>query len=71
MIDLEKCDKLGGFFVGAMRLGYSLDDVWDLLLYSPAKCTAKFMPLYFSLFLGAQMCSRRPVLSHQTVGSFR
>ncbi len=29
-----KCDKLSGFLCGAMRLGYSLDDAWSLLLSS-------------------------------------
>lgn len=30
----EKKDRLAGFLVGAQRLGYTLNDAWDLLLHS-------------------------------------
>lgn len=26
-----KCNKIAGFFLGTLRMGYSLDDAWDLM----------------------------------------
>lgn len=30
----EKIDRMTGFFLGSMRMGYSLDDAWKLMLSS-------------------------------------
>lgn len=34
ILNEDKCDRITGFFLGSLRMGYSMDDAWKLMLNS-------------------------------------